>query len=51
MPVTTPDEIRKRREAVENAADVARLAQRLSGLADELLNRPLYLPEQKALLS
>ncbi len=51
MPVTTPDEIRQRRVAVEHAPDVARLAQRLSGLADELVNRPLYLPERKALLS
>ena len=51
MLVTTPDEIRQRRDALKNAADVARLAQRLSGRADGLMNRPLYLPDHKALLS
>jgi hypothetical protein len=51
MLVTTADEIGRRRHALRNAPDLATLAERLGRLGDEVVRSPLYLPEQKALLS
>ena len=51
MTVTAPGEIVQRRAALQRAPDVAALAERLSRLITPVIDGPLYVPEQKALLS
>ena len=51
MPVATANEIGRRRQTLDGATDVAELAGRLARLAADVVQRPLYIPSQKALLS
>ena len=51
MPVATANEIGRRRQTLDGATDVAELAERLARLAAGVVQRPLYIPSQKALLS
>ena len=51
MLIAGPDELAGRQAALNRSPDVAALAGRLSQLAKPMLDRPLYIPEQKALLS
>ena len=51
MTATAPGEIAQRRASLQRAPDVAALAERLSRIATPVLEGPLYVPEQKALLS
>ena len=51
MLVTVRGEIARRRAMLQHAPDLAALGERLSRLAAPLLDGPVYVPEQKALLS
>src|SRR5437773_5062068 len=51
MLATTPAELAERRAAVGRSATLGRLRDRLRGLLAPILERPLYLPAEKALLS
>src|SRR2546430_8007838 len=51
MLVATPAELAERRAALGRSATLARLGDRLRALLGPILERPTYVPEQKALLS
>lgn len=51
MLIAGPGELAGRRAALNGSPDVAALAGRLAKLAIPILDRPLYIPQQKALLS
>jgi hypothetical protein len=51
MLLKNPDQLAARRGELERSADLRSLAQRLERLSAPLLDRPIYFPKKKALLS